>query len=278
METPVTRLYPAPGNDQKLEGLYLDHRLHTRGGPGRPFIYANFITSLDGRIATAAAGRMTHVVPSAITNRRDWRLYQELAGQADLLVTSGRFFRQSVVGEAQDILPVGNGQDYDDIRSWRQEQGLPPQPDIAIISASLDIPLASLEPYRHRRILVITGEKADQARIGTLRDHAIEVICAGRDKQVDGSAMIAALAEMNYRSIYCIAGPAVFHTVLATGALDRLYLTIAQLLLGGKDYDTLTRGALLEPAPGMKLMHLYHDPQTPEGAGQMFCVFQRDSR
>jgi riboflavin biosynthesis pyrimidine reductase len=274
METPVTRLYPAPGSEQVLKGLYLEHRLHTRGGPGRPFIYGNFITSLDGRISIAAAGRATHVVPGATANQRDWRLYQELAGQADLLITSGRFFRQSITGEAQDILPVGNEEEYADIRNWRLEQGLSPQPDIAIMSASLDIPLMALEPYKHRRIIVVTGEKADQERIATLRDNDIEVICAGPDKQVDGRLMISTLAEQNYQSIYCIAGPAVFHTLLVTGAVDRLYLTIAHQLLGGDDYDTLTRGALLDPARSMQLVQLYHDPHSPAGAGQMFCIFE----
>ena len=274
MQASITRLYPDPGNELQLEGLYLDHRLQTRGSPGRPFIFSNFITTLDGRIAIAAAGRSTHIVPGATTNPRDWRLYQELAGQADLLITSGRFFRQTVVGEAQDSLPVSNEETYADIRDWRIEQGLSPQPDIAILSASLDIPLAALEPYRHRKLIVITGEKADQQRIATLKDNNIEVIFAGPDKQVDGRAMVTALAMQNYQSIYSIAGPAVFHTLLVTGAIDRLYLTIAQQLLGGDGYDTLTRGALLDPVRGMQLVQLYHDPHSPEGAGQMFCVFE----
>ena len=274
MQAPVTRLFPAPGSEQPLEGLYLDHRLHTRGSPGRPFIFSNFVTSLDGRIAIAAAGRNTHTVPGAIANRRDWRLYQELAGQADVLITSGRFFRQSITGEAQDNLPVGNEEEYADIRKWRIEQGLSPQPDIAILSASLDIPLAALEPYKQRKVIAITGGKADQERIATLRDNNIEVLRAGPGKQVDGRAMITALAEQNYQSVYSIAGPAVFHTLLATGAIDRLYLTIAYQLLGGDAFDTLTRGPMLNPARGMQLVQLYHDAHSPEGAGQMFCVFE----
>jgi riboflavin biosynthesis pyrimidine reductase len=274
MQATITRLYPAPGSEQPLEGLYLDHRLHTRGSPGRPFIFSNFVTSLDGRIAIAADGRDTHIVPGAIANPRDWRLYQELAGQADLLITSGRFLRQSISGEAQANLPVGNEEEYADIRDWRIEQGLSAQPDIAVLSANLDIPLEALTPYKQRNIKVITGEKADPQRIAALRDNNIEVILAGSGKQVDGRAMISALAEHNYQSIYSVAGPAVFHTLLATGAIDRLYLTIAHQLLGGDAFDTLTRGALLNPTRGMQLVQLYHDPHCPEGAGQMFCVYE----
>lgn len=274
MQTGVTRLYPQPGEQCPLEGLYLQHQLQTRGVPGRPFVYSNFITSLDGRIAIGVNDRATHTVPATTANPRDWRLYQELAAQADLLVTSGRFFRQSIMGEAQDILPVDHNDRYADIRDWRSQQGLHSQPDIAIISGSLDIPLAALEPYRDRRILVITGEQADATRARQLLDNGIEIIRAGSNTQVDGSLMITALADRGYHSIYAIAGPAVFYTLLQARVIDRLYLTIAQQLLAGDNFDTLARGPLLTPAQGMQLVTLYHDPHAPANGGQLFGCFE----
>ncbi|MGB5306336.1 MAG: dihydrofolate reductase family protein [Gammaproteobacteria bacterium] len=275
MGAPLIRLYPAPGGEVTLDGLYLEHRLHKRGQAGEPFLYSNFVTSLDGRIAVAAAGRATHTVPDAIANPRDWRLYQELAGQADILITSGRFFRQSVAGEAQDWLPVSTASAYSDIHAWRKAQGLTRQPDIAIMSGSLDLPLASLQPYQdqQRRIFAVTGAQADAKRCAALENAGITVIHAGRGNQVDGKAMIAQLAGHDYRSMYAIAGPSVFYTLLSAGVVNRLYLTIAQQLLGGEDIDTLTRGPLLEPARGMQLVSLYHDAHAPAGTGQLFCVF-----
>ncbi len=86
--------------------------------------------------------------------------------------------------------------------------------------------------------------------------------------------MIKALAVHGYRSIYAIAGPDVFHTLLSAKAIDRLYLTIAQQLLGGTEFDTLTQGPLLSPAPGMSLLSLYHDPHAPEHAGQLLAMFE----
>ncbi|MEN8206068.1 MAG: dihydrofolate reductase family protein [Pseudomonadota bacterium] len=272
MQTPVTRLYPAPGGQHLLEGLYLQHRLHRQ--PDSPFVYSNFITSLDGRISLGNNDNTTHTVPAATVNPRDWRLYQELAGQADLLITSGRYFRQSLIGEAQDQLPVGNQAEFTDIREWRLAQGLPPQPDIAILSGSLEIPIAALEPYRHRRILIITGETADQTRIDKFQASGLEVVRAGTGIRVDGRRMISQLATLGYRSICAIAGPAVFYTLLDANVINRLYLTIAQQLLGGEVFDTLTRGPLLTPARGMSLISLYHDPYAPAGAGQLFGVFE----
>ena len=274
MQPPVTRLFPSPGEQYPLEGLYLQQQLHTRGRPNRPFVYSNFITTLDGRIAIGTSDRTTHTIPAATGNPRDWRLYQELAGQADLLITSGRFYRQSIIGEAQDILPVDRQPVFADIHNWRTDHGLRDQPDIAILSGSLDIPLTALAPYRERRILVFTGEAADQARLEILQGQGIEVIRAGTGTQVDGNRMISELAARDYRSIYAIAGPAVFHTLLQARIVDRLYLTITQQLLGGDVFDTLTRGPLLAPVQGMQLVNLYHDPHAPANAGQLFGIFE----
>ena len=278
MEPPVTRLYPATGEQLPLKGLYLQHQLHLQGKAGKPFVYSNFVTSLDGRIALGNPGSTTHTVPAEIANARDWRLYQELAGQADLLVTSGRYFRQSYIGEEQDRLPVGTQAEFDDIHAWRAAQGLRAQPDIAILSGSLDIPLDTLKPYAPRRILVITGDDSNPQRASALQAAGAEIIRAGSGARVDGRRMIKELAALDYRSIYAIAGPAVFYTLLEAKAINRLYLTITQQLLGGTEFDTLTQGPLLSPAPGMSLLSLYHDPHAPEHAGQLLAAFEsRDS-
>lgn len=274
MNKPITRLYPLPSGDYPLQGLYLEQVLHELGTPGSPFVYSNYVTSLDGRIAIASEDRATHQVPAAITNTRDWRLYQELAGQADLLITSGRFFRQTELHEAQDVLPVSLHADFADIRAWRRRHGLPPQPDIAILSRSLAIPLESLAAYRDRRVLVITGSAADPARIQQLTEGGIEVLFAGTGHGADGAEMVARLADEGYRSLYAVAGPDVLHTLLEAGVLNRLYLTITHQLLSGTDFDTLTRGSLLEPALGMQLCSLYLDTHAPEDASQWFSVFE----
>ena len=278
MEPPLTRLFPATGDQLPLAGLYLQHQLHLQGKAGKPFVYSNFVTSLDGRIALGNPGSKTHTVPAAIANARDWRLYQELAGQADLLVTSGRYFRQSYIGEEQDRLPVGRQAEFDDIHAWRAAQGLRAQPDIAILSGSLDIPVVTLQPYAPRRILVITGDDSDPQRASALQAAGAEIIRAGSGTRVDGRRMVEELAALGYRSIYAIAGPAVFYTLLEAKAINRLYLTITQQLLGGTEFDTLTQGPLLSPAPGMSLLSLYHDPHAPEHAGQLLAAFEsRDS-
>jgi riboflavin biosynthesis pyrimidine reductase len=270
----ITRLYPLPGGEYELKELYLAQGLPPAEGSGKPFVYTNFICSLDGRIAISGEGRSTHQVPAAITNPRDWRLYQELAGRADILITSGRYFRQSELDEAQDRLPVSGHPDYRDIREWRSRHGLEAQPDIAILSRSLEIPLEPLRTCRNRRIIVFTGRHADAGRKAMLKDHGIEVIVAGAGRTVDGTRLIASLATFGYRSIYAIAGPDVLHTLLKARVLDRLYLTMTHQLLAGDQFDTLTRGDPLDPPLNMQLISAYLDRHAPAGASQWFCVFE----
>jgi riboflavin biosynthesis pyrimidine reductase len=274
LQASVTRLYPVPAMDIPLHGLYLGQTMRSAAHPAKPFVYSNFITSLDGRIAIGEEGRSTRRVPAAVANPRDWRLYQELAGNADILITSGRYFRQSEIGEAQDRLPVSDHPDYADIRQWRSRRGLAAQPDIAILSRSLAIPPDSLKAYRNRRIVVITGRRSDADRRARLTEHGVEVVTAGDDRTVDGAEAVARLAERGYANLYAIAGPDVLHTLLRANVLNRLYLTMTHQLLAGEKFDTLTRGGSFEPALRMRLASLYLDLYAPTGASQWFSAFE----
>ena len=48
----IWQLYPMPAQEVSLEGLYLRHGLRRFGEElGRPFVYTNYVVSIDGRIA-----------------------------------------------------------------------------------------------------------------------------------------------------------------------------------------------------------------------------------
>ncbi|MBI5461402.1 MAG: dihydrofolate reductase family protein [Gammaproteobacteria bacterium] len=269
----LLQLYPPPTTSLPLERLYLEHPLHRLVDDATALVYSNFITSLDGRIALPHPGQATHGVPAAIGNARDWRLYQELAAQSDLLVTSARYFRQYAAGEAQDTLPVGNDERFADLRAWRLDQGLNAQPDIAVFSASLDIPAVSLQAYRTRRVHVLTGNGADPARMDALRAQDVEVHSAGAGTNAEGGQAIRLLQNMGYRRIYVIAGPSVFYTLVRAGVLQRLYLTLAHRILGGEDFDSLTWGSELQPAPQPRLRSLFYDAYAPDDAGQLLACY-----
>src|SRR5438309_2107204 len=94
MNALVDRLYPAPPLRLSLTGLYLGHELRTRARPGEPYVYSNFIASLDGRISELDPRSHRRVPPRAIRHPHDWQLYLELAAQADAVVVSGRRWRE----------------------------------------------------------------------------------------------------------------------------------------------------------------------------------------
>jgi riboflavin biosynthesis pyrimidine reductase len=274
MEAAITELYPAFGIRRELKGLYLQETLKTAAPQKSPFIYSNFISSLDGRIALPGPGRNSHQVPPAIANDRDWRLFQELAARADLLITSGRYFRQSKNQEAQAELPVGTSAEFDDLRAWRIEQGLSPQPDVAVFSSSLDVPVSAINRYSDRNVYLITGSTADSQKLEqiTARSHT-QVISCGRQGHVDASLLRDKLKELGYRRVYAIAGPAVLHTLLQGNALDRLYHTTAHCLLGSTKFDTFVWGPEFDPAVCMPLRAMYLDSHAPAGAGQTLAVY-----
>ena len=157
MDDAIIELYPNSGTDPPAEKSVSASSWQSLPADMQPFIYSNFIASLDGRIALPGANRNTHQVPPAIANARDWRLFQELAAQADLLITTARFFRQAASNEAQAELPVGMSPEFDDLRDWRTSQGLKPQPDIAIFSASLDIPGGVTKPVQRSSVIHHNG-------------------------------------------------------------------------------------------------------------------------
>jgi riboflavin biosynthesis pyrimidine reductase len=267
-------LLPPTGTESPLAGLYLRERLHARGSPQRPFVYSNYVSSIDGRIALPTPDHRSHQVPTAIANARDWRLYQELAAQADVLLTSARYFRQSMQGEQQDQLPVGQAEAFADLRAWRLQEGLSAQPDVVILSSSLDIPAAALQDYPERRIYLATGGGNDLARAQALAEATgATLLQAGTGVAVNGAALVEQLGRAGYRSIYAIAGPAVLNTLLRGRVLDRLYLTQAHRLLGGVEFDTLNWGPVLTGPVSLEPVQLYLDRHAPEGSSQLFASY-----
>lgn len=260
----LLRLYPAPQEACPHEGLYLNLNLHRQAAEGEVLIYANYIASLDGRISVAGADGEQQV-PEAIANGRDWRLYQELAAQSDVLLTSARYFRQLARDRAQDLLPVGREPAYADLADWRSRQGMAPQPAVAILSRSLDIPSEALDAVRDRGVYLFTTEMADAAAVARLEAMGVEVIVAGRE-DVEGALLRRELVRLGFRSAYMIAGPQVHGTLLAAGVLDRLFLTQHYSLLGGTAFHTIVEGSLSAPQR-MRLLSLYLDGEREHPQG-----------
>lgn len=264
----VQRLYPPPWTPElPLAGLYLEQPLPPEPAQGA-WLYTNFVTSLDGRISLDHGGGCR--IPGSIANDRDWRLFQELAARADCLITTGRYLRELAAGCAQDILPLGA--EFDDLRRWREAAGMPAQPDVAIVSASLDFAIPPLLSEQGRRLWLLAPREAAAERLAAHRRAGAEVLPYPGGEQAEGAGIRHALERLGYRRIYSVAGPQLARTLIAGGALDTLFLTVRHRVIGGAagSFETLIEGAPLTGSQAFELRWLYLDP-APEGAGQHFA-------
>ena len=269
----VLRLFPLPARRRRLEGLYLNESL-PRPTTGRPaLVYANFVTSLDGRIAvTDAAGASR--LPEGLANPRDWRLFQELQAHADCLVTHGGYLRAFAAGTLGNVLQVGSGAGHGDIARWRAERGMNAQPAVAIVSASLELPIPDSLAAHRQPVYVLTTAAAPRARIGELSEIGFEVVVTGPGPWVRCRDTVDILAERGYRMLYLQTGPRMLETALRDGVLSRLYLTIRHRVVGGERFDTMLRGAVLGEGGALHLSALYLDEASGEECGQLFACFE----
>ncbi len=268
LQAPVTRLLPTPHETRPLRGLYLESPLEPAAGSG-PFVYANFVTSLDGRIAVDNGA--VYGVPRSVANPRDWRLFQELAARADCLITSGRFLRQWEAGAAQDVLPLGPR--FDDLRAWRLAAGMPAQPDVAIVSASLDFNLPPMLAGGERRVWLLTSAGTPARRLRRHLSAGVRLAADPLPRRLDGCTIRDALGGLGYRRIYSVTGPQVMHTLVADGTLDALFLTVRHRLIGGDGYDSIVEGSAFKRPGDLELRWLYLDAGFGDGAGQHFLRF-----
>ena len=274
----LLRIFPTPSEHVPLHGLYLDERFAPPLGPSGSFVYANYIASLDGRISLPDPQTLKRAAPRAITNRRDWRLFQELAAGADALLTSGRHVRSVENGVSARGFPVSGEPEYADLVRWRVERGLPPQPAVVIVTASLDLqPLRPLVESG-RKVYVATGSAADPHKVASVESQGVRVLRAGNGARVEGRRLIEALAREAHRNVALISGGEILATLVADDALDRLYLTLACRLLGGLSFDTLMTGPALERAARFTLKALHYDAarDAQSDVEQLFAIFERN--
>ncbi|MGH8547456.1 MAG: RibD family protein [Methylococcales bacterium] len=267
----VQQIYPAPIQEKTLIGLYLEHAVHTLGTPSRPFVYANFLSSLDGRIALIDPHSEKPYLPEILTNPHDFRLFLELHAQADCLITHGGYLRALMSGALGNILQIGTSAATSDLADWRKAQGLEKQPAIVIASASLDFSIPPSIQQHRQACYIATGREADPDRIRYWEKAGYRVIIAGPGQMVQGKSLVAELGRLGYRSIYLIAGPRMLDTMLRERQLSRLYQTISLQLLGGEAFHTLLPGPPLGSAGQMQLRQLYYDPAANDHSAQLFA-------
>lgn len=278
MNKKVISLYPATGDQYELAGLYLRDDLLTVKDDQSPLIYANFLTSLDGRIAWRQTEDMHYQLPDELKSDADFRLFLELYAHADCIVTHGGYMRSLAAGRLGNVLQIPKLDWTQYIHQWRAAHNLSPAPDVVILSGSLEFPWHASLDDSAQQVHIVTGahpvEKAKQE--WQQRGHQVHVLGSG--KQVDAQPLQAFLQAKNYRRVYLVAGPQLLQELLLYSYVDRFFMTFSHQLIGGDDFQSLIPGYPLGMQGHLQLRQLYMYTSSPTEAGQWYADFSVGSK
>lgn len=252
---------------KQIEGLYLRRDLRAMAKKAGQLVYANYVCDENEVIARKdATGEFQ--VARELKNPWDWERFQELTAQADSIITgSGYLKRFAKHGEgAENVIDqFAKGGAFEKLGDWREEHKLKRNPDIAVVSRSLDfeIPPAAL---KDRKVFVFTTyEGGTSSKAKDYRRMGVYVIGVGVDG-VNGKKMIDFLVSQGDKVIKMTTGPRVLRILLDAGVLDELYVTRVHRKIDAKPQDTQTilggDKKIKDLEDFVKDEHIYHQDEV----------------
>lgn len=250
-----------------LGELYDGDLQYGRAPAERPFVIANFVSTLDGVVSFETKGRAGG---SAISDCDigDRFIMGLLRASVDAILVGARTF------EAVSPESLWTPEDtYPDAKALYAEYRLnvlhkPEYPLLVIVSGTgrLDLDRAIFRTPGVRTVLITTpdGEavlsKAGARRLPSVRIHALDPGCGA----IAPSAILQILhVKLGVKTLLHEGGPTLFGQFLAAEAVDELFLTLSPKIAG--------RGAVIRPGlvQGME----FHPEATPRF--QLLTVKQR---
>jgi GTP cyclohydrolase II len=201
-----------------------------RPRPDRPFVVLKFAQSVDGRIAT-------------LSGDARW-----ISGEAERRVSHG-------MRAACDAILVGvNTVVVDDPQlTVRMTPGASPRR--VVLDSTLRTPPTARVLDAGAATTIITTERSDPRRRAELREHGVEVeVVPGDSSGVDLAAAFAALRRSGTESLLVEGGAGVITSALAAGAVDRLVVAIAPVLIGA-GVDAIGPLGVTRVADGIELVN-----------------------
>jgi riboflavin-specific deaminase-like protein len=186
----------------------------------RPFVRANFIMTVDGRIVGPDG------TSSAINNPADKHVFDLLRSLADTVLVGAGTVR---------------GEGYGRLEAPRPSRA----PELVVVSNSGRMPDSVLHSPTHDggvprgRALLATHASAPVQQ-------GVERLVCGEDA-VDAVRLLRALRSRGARSVLCEGGPSLLTTLLQAGLVDELALTTAPMIVGDVGEASLTTAPLDVP-------------------------------
>jgi riboflavin biosynthesis pyrimidine reductase len=223
------RLHPDPATVDGAE-LLGDLRLRERAHDERPWVVTNFATTTDGR--ATIDGRS-----GPIGDDGDMEVFRRLRTQVDALLIGTRTL---------GIERYGRAVRRSELRAAREALGLAPEPLVATVSRSgelpLEIPLFQ-EPEADVVVFAPSETPAPEcpARVTVVRLDPAQLTLT--------TALRWLRAERHVGALLCEGGPTLMGALLHEGLVDDVFLTLAPQLAGGGTGPTMSSGpALAAPA------------------------------
>lgn len=240
------QLLPGPGAVQigePLAGL----GLHDHAPADRPYVIANFVSSVDGR-ATFQGGT------GHLGDEGDLQVFRALRREADAVLAGTGTLRAEQYGR---ILKMPSS------RERRRRSGLAPEPLATTLTRSGDVPLdIPLFAEPEAEVVVFSGREIDVSGVAA----QVEVVV------LDPPNLVSALAHLRahhgVQLLLCEGGPAILAALVREGLLDELFLTLVPQLTGGGSGPGLTGGPELPELRAMELAGVL------ERAGSLFLRYR----
>jgi riboflavin biosynthesis pyrimidine reductase len=209
-----------------------------------PYVFANFVSSIDGIVSYDEPGieRARQVSAGFAADRFMLALLRAAADA--VIVGAGTLRKEPGVWTASAVAPDLTG-DFADLRRRMKRAA---HPTTVLVSASGEVD-ASLPVFRGEAPVVIATTRAGAERLGSLSNARVRVL-ADHAPLPSRALVELAIAEGGGSRILSEGGPTLFGQLLADGVVDELFLTIAPRLAGrSKDRRrlALVEGAAFRP-------------------------------
>ena len=240
----------AAGHDLDRDAL-VDLYAYPDTVPHRGWVRANMVSTLDGAVSGDDG------LSGSIGSPADKRVFSVLRGLADVVVAGAGTVRAE--GYSRPRAKAEDGE-------RREEAGQAPQPCLAVVTASGEVPDRLLEaPGRDDsgwRVVVLAASSTDAGRLRRLRSALGDdcVLLAG-DETVDAATALDSLSGLGLRRVLIEGGPSLLGRWLEAGVVDELCLTTSPVVVGG-DAGRVVSGPPVHAEGPWRLAHLVEDDGT----------------
>lgn len=238
----MLRLWPDPTAEPLQDPDLV--RLYNPADRARPWLRANFVTSVDG--AASLAG-----YSAGLSGPADKRVFGLLRMLCDALLVGAGTLRE----EGYRALRLSAER-----RAWRLAHGLTEYPVLVVVSGRLllDPAQAAFADAPVRPIVITTGTALAAApAAATAALAAVAAVRAHGERVVDLPAALADLHGRGLRQVLCEGGPSLLGAITAADLLDELCLTVSPLLAGPGAARITAGPPVIEPR-GLALRHVLH--------------------